>query len=89
MMETAACQPRHGTSASHTVYLLEELFETAQSGQDVPGLVDYIIKRLQHRSPVVKLKVRAVAAPSLPRRMLLTADTALDQVHRWQACPRV
>lgn len=52
-----ACVARAPTCFHHTVYLLEELYEMASSGQDVPSLVDYIIKRLQHRSPVVKQKV--------------------------------
>lgn len=62
------------------VYLLDDVYRMAQPGQDVAGLVEHLIKRLQHRSPVVKYKtlrvIKYVAGKQAPEFKRLFARHA-------------
>lgn len=80
-----------------TVYLLEEIWELVRT---LPldanvAIVDYTKKRLSHRSPVVKQKVRTSltrlctsadqkASPANPEMVSFYADFAPDQAHLQQ-----
>lgn len=59
----AVFQGRGVTLIDDAVYLLEEVWQlVSTSGQDTAlGMVDFINRRLAHKSPIVKQKVRAAS----------------------------